>query len=321
MTYQTTNYFDVTRQDGTHTAANEELVVSDGGTITPPTPTTGETFGVRALRNDVTLVPNNSFEGSTNDRRIDAEGNAVFVSDGTEWYLVSGEEHFGFDIPDGQNLYARWDAKEETFSDGATGVSPTDQASTFDATGGNGVEFTTSGQNGHNAYVFNGDDYAVVPNSTTDFNFLHDGSGGSVYVVTSIDTNNISDFDLMLSTGGFNGAGVAFGMGDSSGVLYKINNTGGNTGGGTRDGLIYEAHYSETSNYDTDYHQFEDNVNTVSTNETSSADNAIDNLTIGAKEVGSNYFDGEILAILIYNVQHDHTIRSKVYSYLNGRYS
>jgi hypothetical protein len=24
----------------------------------------------------------------------------VFVSDGTEWYLVSGEEHFGFDIPD-----------------------------------------------------------------------------------------------------------------------------------------------------------------------------------------------------------------------------
>jgi len=104
MTYQTTNYFDVTRQDGTHTAANEELVVSDGGTITPPTPTAGETFGVRALRNDVTLVPNNSFEGSTNDRRIDAEGNAVFVSDGTEWYLVSGEEHFGFDIPDSEGF-------------------------------------------------------------------------------------------------------------------------------------------------------------------------------------------------------------------------
>jgi hypothetical protein len=200
-------------------------------------------------------------------------------------------------------------------------VSPTDQAGNFDATGGDGVEFTTSGTNGHNAYVFNGDDYAVVPSSTTDFNFLHNGNGGSVYIVTSIDTNNVSNFDLMLSTGGFEGSGVAFGMGDSGGVLYKINNTGGNTGAGTRGGLIYEAHYSESSNYDTDYHQFEDDTNTVSTDEASSATDAAQDLTIGGKSEGTNAFDGEILAILVYSVQHGSTTRSEVYSYLNNRYS
>jgi len=100
MTYQTTNDFTVTRQDGTYTGATNELVVSNGGTVTLPTPTAGEKFGVRALQNDVTIVQNGAIEGSTSDRRVSADGNSVFVSDGSEWYLMSGNEYFGYDIPD-----------------------------------------------------------------------------------------------------------------------------------------------------------------------------------------------------------------------------
>jgi hypothetical protein len=201
-------------------------------------------------------------------------------------------------------------------------VSPTDQAGGFDATGGDGVKFSTSGTNGNNAYVFDGgDDYAVVPNSTTDFEFLHDGSGGSIYIVASIDTNNIGIFDVMLYTGGFAGVGVGFGMDDSSGVINKINNSGGKTGGGDRNALIYESHYATTSNYTNDAVQYQDDVQVRGYTPTTATGSSNVDLAIGAQPDGISTFDGEILAILIYDVQHDSTTRSEVYNYLNPRYS
>jgi len=159
MTYQTTNDFDLTRQDGTYTGATGELVVSDGGTITLPTPTAGEKFGVRALRNDVTLLPNGSIEASTSDRRIDSEGNSVFVSDGTEWYLVSGNEYFGFDIPDSALLLVDAKAIADSFSDGDTVNTWSDQTGNgndLTAVGGPTFRDSTNDINGNPTVVYDG---------------------------------------------------------------------------------------------------------------------------------------------------------------------
>jgi len=155
MTYQTTNDFDLTRQDGTYTGATGELVVSDGGTITLPAPTAGEKFGVRALRNDVTLLANGSTEGSTSDRRITSEGNSVFVSDGTEWYLVSGNEYFGFDIPD-SGLAHRYEFEDD--SDPTTAID-----SEASANGSiTGASYVTTAQVGSLALSGDGSDDTVT---------------------------------------------------------------------------------------------------------------------------------------------------------------
>jgi hypothetical protein len=244
-------------------------------------------------------------DGSTASEVLAPDGSTVFSA-----------------IPDQANLYARWDANEETFSNNATGVAPTDQAGSFDATGGNGVGFTTTGPNGNNAYVFDGStDYAVVPNSTTDFEFLHDGTGGSIYVVADI--SNAPIFGLMASTGGFSGGpAMAFGTDGGSGVLNKISNSGGNTGGGSRTALIYESHYSTSSHYSSPAVQFQDNSKVRGYTPATGSGSSLRDFSMGAQATGSGSFlDGDILAIWVYDVQHDSATRSEVYTFLDNRYS
>jgi len=163
MTYQTTNDFTVTRQDGTYTGATNELVVSNGGTVTLPTPTAGEKFGVRALQNDVTIVQNGAIEGSTSDRRVSADGNSVFVSDGSEWYLVSGNEYFGYDIPDAEP----WQDNRWVMNEGSGSVLNDDVGSTNATLNGPAWESVSDATGGQTITLDGVDDYWITDSRLT----------------------------------------------------------------------------------------------------------------------------------------------------------
>jgi hypothetical protein len=246
----------------------------------------------------------------------DITGATIDGTDVTE-ITVDGQTVFELvaDPPDVANLKLRYDAKLETYANNASGVSLTDQAGSFDATGSNGVGFTTSGTNGHNAYTLDGvsDSYSV-PSSTTDFEFMHDGSGGSLYAVINMDPN-IGAFEEFVGTGGDGGAGFFLGPDNSGGVLPKINNAGSNTGGGTQNGFIYDLHTSSSSSFGSDVTLFEDNsqVHTRSASFTSGASNTDLSARTG--------YLGEILSILIYDVQHGSSTRQSVYNFLDARFS
>jgi len=251
--------------------------------------------------------------------RIDGTDITGATIDGTDVTEITVDGQTVFEVaadpPDVANLKLRYDAKLETYANNASGVSLTDQAGSFDATGLNGVGFTTSGTNGHNAYTFDGvsDSYSV-PSSTTDFEFMHDGSGGSLYAVINMDSS-IGAFQEFVSTGGGNGVGFFLSPDSSGGVLPKINNGGSNTGGGTQNGFIYDLHTSSSSSFGSDVTLFEDNsiVHTRSGAFTSGA--SASNLGIDPGYIG------EILSILIYDVQHESSTRQQVYNFLNARFS
>lgn len=211
MTYQTTNDFDLTRQDGTYTGATGELVVSDGGTITLPTPTAGEKFGVRALRNDVTLLSNGSIEASTSDRRIDSEGNSVFVSDGTEWYLVSGNEYFGFDIRD--SVVNHWP------TDDGSGSTLTDNQGTADGTISGATWVSDSAAVGGHYLSYDGtDDHVALPPSTLSYTTAGD------YTLTAWVNPSISDRQAVLAYHENGGAGVSLEMSASGNLQLTHHN-------------------------------------------------------------------------------------------------
>lgn len=251
MTYQTTNDFDLTRQDGTYTGATGELVVSDGGTITLPTPTAGEKFGVRALRNDVTLLSNGSIEASTSDRRIDSEGNSVFVSDGTEWYLVSGNEYFGFDIPDTrvEHQYPHDEGSGTTLTDKKGPINGTISGATWtadaDAVGGyyldyDGTDDGTDFADGSWDDFYNSD-YTVTafvrPDATERAYFAHNGDPNNngwsfeVRVVnSSINLHLVhatiaaADSGLSLTVGAWNFVAARYDV-SSNQVKFDVNNS------------------------------------------------------------------------------------------------
>jgi hypothetical protein len=252
----------------------------------------------------------------------DGSGNSIGsirLGDGTEISEVrtgAGDVLFsGGAIPDSQNLQTYYDPREESASDGDV-ISPTDQQGSLDATNGNGVEYQSSAINGQPAYYFDGATYwAQVPNSTSAFNYLHDGSGGTVYVVADI-ASDVGIFKRLVYNGGGGGTGVNLNTDDSGGLRYKVNNEGPNTGGGDRSERILTGVTSSTETPDLELFGDGNSLHTYDSQGFDSGD-AIDNMNIGGQDGGEQLFAGYIGPILSYNVRHDSQTRSEVRDYLS----
>ena len=75
----------VTRQDGSYTASSGEHVVSNGGTITLPSPVQDGVVMITEVQTTPQL--SGSVDGIT-DPYISGDDSVVFVSEGSAWYSV-----------------------------------------------------------------------------------------------------------------------------------------------------------------------------------------------------------------------------------------
>lgn len=286
MTYQTTNDFTVTRQDGTYTGATNELVVSNGGTVTLPTPTAGEKFGIRALQNDVTVVQNGAIEGSTSDRLVSDDGVSVFVSDGSEWYLVSGDEYFEFDIPD--SAIAQYDATQESSTGGITSI--TDQIGTFDLTGNASV--ISSGINGKQTFRFDGTDDGMSA-SSFDLNTEPFAVIAVVQQQEAVDSNNFY-YDF---TDG-SGSTIQFALQDNNNATATLRPfRGGTSGADNQDIVDLNPHIYTLEGHNTDQITIRQDGTTINTNTLSSSD--AQDLKIANVESGTYIMEMDLAEMVV----------------------
>lgn len=97
-----TNPWNIIRDDGTYTASYGDHVISDGGTVTLPSPQQGAAVAVSEIGNSSVTVDGGSAQveqqstlntGNTNEDEV------VFVSDGSNWYVASDLDNI-IAIPD-----------------------------------------------------------------------------------------------------------------------------------------------------------------------------------------------------------------------------
>jgi len=115
------NSLELVRNDGSYSADYSQHIVSDGGNITLPEPSKDEVVMVSNFDSTSTTIDsvsgNIEFETS---RTIDGTEPVIFVSDGNNWWNVSGFSSLTPSIPDSEDLHARYDWAEE---DGSLPVS------------------------------------------------------------------------------------------------------------------------------------------------------------------------------------------------------
>lgn len=136
----------VTRQDGSYTASSGEHVVSNGGTITLPSPVQDGVVMITEVQSSPRL--SGSVDGIT-DPYISGDDSVVFVSDGSAWYSVDRNQIYA--IPD--SAVSRWKFEQDA----------TDSWGANDGTDNTSAGYTTTAKVGDYAKRFNGgDDYVRI---------------------------------------------------------------------------------------------------------------------------------------------------------------
>ena len=99
------NAFTTKFVESNYTASTGERVLSDGKTVTLPSPEQDAAILVDSVGADVTVEPGGAYLVEQNDQKVFIQqGDTVgFVSDGTDWFALSGSECL-YDIPDSETI-------------------------------------------------------------------------------------------------------------------------------------------------------------------------------------------------------------------------
>ena len=230
-------------------------------------------------------------------------------------------------IPDQENLQTQYDLVEETgFDDDDPINTLTDFVSDLDADGGTGGTYKSDAFNGNPvARLDDDDDRFEVSGSTDSFNYLHDGSGGTIYFVFanySLDGN----FDDLLQNNNTDtgDVGIQYGESGSNGELRLRITNGGN--------IVVDESASFSGNIltivmDSDrtpqYEAYDDDNSIVSTNfnNSPSSANSDADLHFNADTGGGSELGFDFVGALFYDVTHDNDTRQEVWNYLDNRLS
>jgi hypothetical protein len=170
------NPYDIRRDDGTLTADYGEHIISDGGTVTLPSPKGDEAVLVSNISQDTTVTTSTGLVEQQSDvtHSSTTSGPVLFVSDGSDWYVANNLDYIST-IPDGTvdnfndagngGIYESGDSLA-TFYSGDTGAfnrvaSDLSGGKMLDATTGN-VELISTPGDGLNAYPAKGDTFACT---------------------------------------------------------------------------------------------------------------------------------------------------------------
>jgi hypothetical protein len=285
----------VTRQDGSYTANNNDHVVSNGGTITLPSPVQD---GIVMITKVETRPELTGTVDGISEPYISGDESAVFVSDGNEWYSVDRNQLGA--IPDSGDLQARYDFSQE---DGTTPV--VDQT-------GNGYNLTGDYQgvsrsiNGVQAGEF-------TDSTTTNLSVSFSGDLSEPYHVFAVVNYDTTGFKVW-----FDGK-TKFEAG-----LYEFTDGWrlfqGNTviNGGTRDTNthVWNARFANDTNQD-DRLRLDKGNEVQVTGQAGQTD--LSGIVLGSRGDNSDYFDGLIGEVLVY--QTDKTaIETEIEDYLIGKW-
>jgi len=95
------NPYDIRRDDGTLTADYGEHIISDGGTVTLPSPKGDEAVLVSNISQDTTVTTSTGLVEQQSDvtHSSTTSGPVLFVSDGSDWYVANNLDYIST-IPD-----------------------------------------------------------------------------------------------------------------------------------------------------------------------------------------------------------------------------
>ena len=128
------NSLDLVRSDSDYTADYGEHVVTDGAIITLPEPSQDEMVMVSKFDEaDATIDSVSGSVEAETDAILEGTEPVVFVSDGVDWWNVSGFNNLGDGIPD--SAVHHYDVTELSASDGGTVTTIPDQIGSADLTG------------------------------------------------------------------------------------------------------------------------------------------------------------------------------------------
>lgn len=228
------------------------------------------------------------------------------------------------EIPDRENLQLNLDAQSITgLSDGGTLSSWPDESGTGnDATGGTGATYRASTLNGLPGVEYDGvDDYHEIPTSTDSFNFLHDGSGGTVYAVVSSWANQ---FQALFGSRNLSAqsVGITHSLETDEWNFVISDGVGGSTATLVSEGAGDNLHTIRTGTGTSPNVDVEIGGKTSSSaSMVTSGNNATNNFQIGQDGADDFYADITMHQILIYQSRHDDSTKSDVQTYLSNRWA
>lgn len=195
------------------------------------------------------------------------------------------------------------------------------------ATGTQQPLFATGLLNGKSGATFDGvDDRLTSSLAASAFTFMHDGSGCAVYVVvrssasavqTVVSTKGSATTSrgLMVGTNTIQRASVQM----SDGTALQAAVTGANNSLSTGLFDVYSARLASAATPN-----MRVNVNGVSVGTTAagafSALAPAASLVLGANASGASFYGGNVLAVLVYNIDNDDTQEAFVRSFLSAKY-
>lgn len=155
--YSRGNPYTVVSPTGTYSASEGEFVISDGSEITLPSPTQDGVVAVRGPANGAAdVVPaSGQIQLQNNGVAIQNGTDAVFVSDGSDWYVRNDADFFGLDIPESGLLH------QYRFNDDSDTSTATDSEGSDNASLVNGPSYVTDSKDGENAISCDGTDDAI----------------------------------------------------------------------------------------------------------------------------------------------------------------
>jgi len=300
-----TNPWNIIRDDGTYTASYGDHVISDGGTVTLPSPQQGAAVAVSEIGNSFVTVDGGSAQveqRSTLNTNNGNEDEVVFISDGSNWYIANDLDN-AVSIPDAQNLYADYNPAKQcgptpfvdqagTASDLTANGDPTLQSDVFGSN--NGIDLDGSGD----FYVGSSTNFGTLSQPyTIYFVFQNDsGTGTGEFALMNAETDNEIIWD-----------------GRSGKNDWKFRGTNQHTFG------------QNTPNYN-DIVSVWDGQDSVieadGSEELSSVDIGsvdLDGFILGQRRDDTRRWDGRLGRVLVYDAGHDSQTRSDVRSFLSDK--
>jgi hypothetical protein len=293
------------REDGAYSASNEEHIVSDGGTITLPSPTSDGIVLVSQYDTTRPSVesPSGSIEGRSSVLPT-VDYPLVFVSDGSNWY-VSDARNSSLSIPDSGDLYARFDATALALSDGNSVSTWGDETGNgHDLTAGTAPTYRTGIINGNPVVRFDGaDDFLDVA-------FPDLSQPNTVYMVAQSAESSPSAFDEIHDSADDTNNRHTLAIDDGNWAIYA--------------GTVVRS----STPYDNSSHIFGELFNTTSSalrldgSQIASGDvgsQALSGLTVGSNSSQGTFAAIDVGEIVIYP-QDKSGIQSDIESYLSDKW-
>jgi len=309
------NPYDIRRDDGTPTADYGEHIISDGGTVTLPSPKADKAVLVSNISQDTTVTTSTGLVEQQSDvtHLSSVSDPVLFVSDGSDWYVANNLDYV-IAIPDSGNLQADWNpnaAFDGSFNNGDTITEDWSEPEgrTADATVNGDPTYRTNEVNGAPAVDLDdsGDYFTTALNPDTT-------EPRSVYAVMRWDTATgeqtaygaFSTSPNNRFYGAYIRSGqIELGYGDTSALIGSVPSG-------------YHIHSAIFGGGDAEAFDDDTSQGTITYGGVGTVSNSV---AIGRRGGGANDADVSIVRILDYQADHGTSTRQDVWAYLNDEYS